>query len=56
MDRWSALVEVVRILVKSGKPGLAFASVCVFLVPFAIVSAVVVLSPASKYIGQLLIP
>ena len=48
MDRWSALVEVVRLLVKSGRPGLAFASVCIFLVPFTIVSAIILSLAVNK--------
>jgi len=35
MNRWRALVEIVRILAKSGRPGLAFAAVCVVAVPVA---------------------
>lgn len=38
MNRWQALVEIVRLLVESDKPHLAFASVCVFSVPIIIVS------------------
>jgi hypothetical protein len=33
MNRWQALVEIVRLLVNTGKPNLAFASVCIFLIP-----------------------
>ena len=39
MNRWQALVEVVRLLVESGRPSLAFASVCVFILPLTVVTS-----------------
>lgn len=49
-------MEVVRLLVESGRPGLAFASVCVFLVPVAIVSVVVFSLAATNDLVPLLLP
>jgi len=46
MNRWQALVEVVRILTKSNRPGLAFAAVLImsgFLGSVALVLAYVLL-------------
>ena len=38
MNRWHALVEIVRILATKDRPGLAFASVCVMALPLALVA------------------
>jgi hypothetical protein len=36
MNRWQALVETVRILTERKRPGLAFATVCLFTLPIVI--------------------
>lgn len=41
-NRWNALVQVTRLLVTSGHPNLAFAAICVFVIPSATVAALLV--------------
>ena len=43
INRWRALVEVVDLLVNADRPGLAFASVCVLVLPFASITAALIL-------------
>lgn len=42
VNRWTALVEITRLLVNSGHPNLAFAAICVFAVPMAAIAALLV--------------